>query len=147
MSQLMMKGLGPTGASSGFDPNSISGLKLWLKADSGPVKNGGGSPSDGDSVTTWTDKSAIGNSVSQGTVANMPLYKTGIQNGLPGILFDGSNDTMTKTSPTGLFSTSFTFFSVIRTATTATQQVIAQAGLIRELDEEKYFGLSVACID
>lgn len=43
---------------------------------------------DGASVTTWADKSGNGNDATAGT---SPVYKTGIQNGLPGVLFTAAS--------------------------------------------------------
>lgn len=76
-----------------FSPASISGLKLWLKADALSLN-------DGDAVDTWTDSSGTGNSVTEAT--NRPLYKTGGSNGKPYVYFDGTNDLLTKSSPVGL---------------------------------------------
>lgn len=67
----------------GFDPTSISGLKLWLKADSF-------SGADGDPVGTWTDSSGSGNSATS-SGSNRPTYKTNILNGLPVIRFTSAS--------------------------------------------------------
>jgi hypothetical protein len=75
--------LGVGGAS--FSPPSISGMKLWLKADA-LVLN------DGDAVGTWADSSANANDAMQATAANKPTFKTNIVNGKPVVRFDGVND-------------------------------------------------------
>lgn len=67
-------------------PGELSGLELWLRADSISGLD------DGDPVETWTDESGEGNDVTQGTAAKRPLYKTNVQNGLPVVRFDGSDD-------------------------------------------------------
>ena len=72
-----------------FSPTDIAGLKLWLKADSLVL-------SDNDPVSTWADSSGLGNNVT-GAGGARPLYKTNIQNGLPAIRFDGTDDTLTGT--------------------------------------------------
>jgi hypothetical protein len=69
----------------------VSGCKLWLAADQITGKN------DADALSTWGDLSGNGNNVVQATEANRPLYKTNIQNSLPAVRFDGSNDRMTVT--------------------------------------------------
>lgn len=74
-------------------PDTISGLKLWLKADSLGL-------SDGTAVSSWTDSSGTGNTATQATGANQPLYKTSIINGQPVVRFDGNNDFM-NTGTTG----------------------------------------------
>ena len=69
-----------------FVPTDLSNLSLWLKADTLSLN-------DGDPVSTWTDGSGNVNNATQ-TGSNRPLYKTGIQNSLPMLLFDGVNDFM-----------------------------------------------------
>ena len=73
----------------GTSPSSISGLSLWLKADSIVGLN------DGDTVGSWTDQSSNVNSANQLTENLKPLYKTNILNGKPVVRFDGGNDEMT----------------------------------------------------
>lgn len=79
------------GGSGGFDPTTIAGLKLWLKANALSLNNN-------DPVTTWTDSSGTNNHGTQSTAANKPLFKTNIINGLPAVLFDGSDDFMNYTN-------------------------------------------------
>jgi hypothetical protein len=47
--------------------------------------------SDGNSITTWDDKSGNGYSPTQATAANKPTYKTGIQGGNAVARFDGND--------------------------------------------------------
>jgi len=69
-----------------FDPKDISGLTLWLKADSL-------SQTDGSDVTEWTDQSGNGNDVSvPSDASNRPHYTTSVIGGKPAISFTGSND-------------------------------------------------------
>lgn len=90
-----------------FSPLNISGLQGWYKSDAITGLN------DGDALTTWLDSSGNGNSASQSTVANKPLYKTAIQNGLPVVRFDGSNDFLDIASGLGLTTASgATIFAV-----------------------------------
>jgi hypothetical protein len=76
---------------------TIAGLKVWLDADdkntlyqdnvlTTPVA------ADGDVVGGWRDKATEANKAVQATSAKKPLYKTAIQNGKAGVLFDGAND-------------------------------------------------------
>lgn len=70
----------------GFNPLSISGCALWVKADS-LVLN------DGDPVSPWTDLSPnLKNLTASGT--ERPTYKTAIQNGLPIVRFNGTSNIM-----------------------------------------------------
>ncbi len=73
-----------------FNPLSITGCKLWLKADS-LVLN------DGDAVSTWTDSSGTGSNATASTTAR-PTYKTNIQYGLPIVRFDGVANIMSIAS-------------------------------------------------
>src|SRR5689334_16189447 len=72
----------------GFTPQRIGGLVLWLAADriTGLA--------DGAAIVTWTDLSGTGHDATQATGSKQPLYKTNILNGLPGALFDGTDDVM-----------------------------------------------------
>lgn len=78
-----------TGGVAPFDPKSITGLTVWLKADAGITKDGSNLVSD------WTDQSGNGNNFSQSSAGNKPTYTASAQNGLPAITFDGSSDYMT----------------------------------------------------
>jgi hypothetical protein len=63
-----------------FDPNTIAGLSLWLKADEGITFSGS-------NVTYWADQSQVGNDVV--AVTTSPTFHSNIINGLPAVLFDG----------------------------------------------------------
>ena len=69
-------------------PLTIPGLKVWFKADAITTL------ADSDPLGSWTDSSGNGNNATQGSATLKPLFKANIQNSLPGVLFDGSNDTM-----------------------------------------------------
>lgn len=77
---------------SQWTPLSISGCFLWL--DSTKITG----KSDGEEIVTWTDSSGSGNDAGQVAATKKPLYKTGIQNSLPVVRFDTSNDFMTTPS-------------------------------------------------
>lgn len=74
-----------SGAAS-FNPLSITGCVLWL--DASQIEG----LSNNDPVGTWSDLSGTGRHFSQATENKKPLYKTVQQNGLPAVVFDGSND-------------------------------------------------------
>ena len=90
-----------------FDPASLPGLALWLKADAITGL------SDGDPVGSWADSSSAGNDTSQTDSAKKPLYKTNILNGLPVVRFDGSNDTLDAVDADSLDIKRATFFAVL----------------------------------
>jgi hypothetical protein len=84
----LLAGRGAAGAAP-FDPASISGLTLWLKADAIAGL------SDGDPVGTWADASGNGNDAVQATESFKPTYKINLVNGLPVVRFDGVDDLLT----------------------------------------------------
>ena len=88
-------------AATGFNPASLGTLAAWWDANSiGTLYTTSALSTnvaaDADPVGGWTDKSGNGVTLSQATAGKRPLYKTSIQNGLPAILFDGTNDVMTS---------------------------------------------------
>jgi hypothetical protein len=84
-----------------FNPMSIAGLSTWLKADSLVL-------SDGNPVATWADSSGNGHDATQATAGKRPLYKTGILNGNPAVLFDGVDDILDIAAPVS--NNSFSLF-------------------------------------
>jgi hypothetical protein len=65
-----------------FDPSTIAGLKLWLKADSMAV-------ADGTLLTAWNDSSSNAYNLGNGGGTQRPTFKTNIVNGKPVVRFDG----------------------------------------------------------
>lgn len=86
----MLLGFTASGTQEATLPD-IAGLRVWLKADAITGLN------DGDAISTWADSSGNGYDFTQ-MGDSRPLYKTGIQNGKAGVLFDGTNDLMTMVS-------------------------------------------------
>lgn len=71
-------------------PGDIAGLRLWLDASQITGKN------NNDTLSTWTDLSGSGNSPTQGTGSNQPVYKTNIVKGKPAVHFAAASaQTMT----------------------------------------------------
>ena len=66
------------------DPNELTGLKIWLRADAGVTND------VSDRVSGWADQSGNNNHGSQTTAANKPLYVANVLNGKSVIRFDGS---------------------------------------------------------
>src|SRR6478736_1989782 len=82
--------LGGSVASSSFSPTDISGLLLWLKADQITGL------ANGDPVATWVNQSgSASNATSPG--GSQPIYTTNVQNGLPGVHFDGTSQLISGT--------------------------------------------------
>lgn len=70
----------PTATATAFAPTDVTGLKVWLKADSLGL-------ADGTAVSSWADSSGLSNHFTQATGANQPICKTGIINALPVVRF------------------------------------------------------------
>ena len=90
------------GGGGAFTPSDLTGLKLWLKADTGVYQDSAGTTpvaSNNDPVGKWTDQSGQGNHFTQATAGSRPTYKTAVQNSLPGIAGDASADYLSGTAP------------------------------------------------
>lgn len=99
-------------------PNNISGLDIWYDANDISTlfqDNAGSTPvtANNDAVGMLKDKSGNARHVTQATGTKKPLYKTGIQNGLPALQFDATDDFMSGTAFNP--STDFTLFLVFGT--------------------------------
>lgn len=70
-----------------FSPTSIAGLVGWWKADAGTSTT-----TDGAAISSWSDQSGSGATLTQGTAGSRPVYKAAIQNGRPVVRFDGTDD-------------------------------------------------------
>jgi len=73
-------------SAGGFLPTDITGLKLWMKSDSLSL-------ADNDPVSTWSDSSGLGNDLTAAGSAR-PTYKTNIQNSLPVVRFNGTDNVL-----------------------------------------------------
>jgi hypothetical protein len=108
---------------SGFNPKSIAGLHLWLDAaDSSVISTSTG-------VSEWRDKSATGSKWAQTTGNNQPATGTQTLNGRNVIVFDGSNDSLSATTPLSTsLPLSFFFVQRIVTATSFGMSYTAGTG-------------------
>lgn len=88
-----------------FNPLSVAGCKLWLKADAGITKDGG------NLVSNWADQSGQGNDVAQATGTNQPLWVDSAYASKPTIRFDGVDNKMEKATFSGgaIAQTNFIF--------------------------------------
>lgn len=92
--------------SAQFDiPKSISGLNLWMKADSLNL-------SDGASVGTWTDSSSNAFTTTQSSISMQPIFKTNILNGKPVVRFDSASTQYLNMGTILTKAPNFTVFSV-----------------------------------
>ncbi len=98
------------GVSAAWEPSDRATLLVDLDSRAGT-----GGTSDGDAVTTWADQTANANSPTQGSATLRPLYRTNRVNGLPSVLFDGSNDRLLDAAFTaGAISQPYTMTLVYR---------------------------------
>jgi len=133
-------------------PAGISGLQLWLKADgtlwqlstlSTPAV------ADNDPVGAWVSGDPVANNVTQATSGFRPLYKTGIQNSLPAVLFDGADDVLSNLVG-NWYATGFTAFIVAKNVSTVGSQVYLGSpsnnmlGCAQASNELHYFKQGVA---
>jgi hypothetical protein len=102
-----------TGQSSSVTPiagnvvTAITGLQAWYDASDASTlfdaTSGGSLVAADGAVARWEDKSGNARHFTQSTSGNRPLRKTGIQNSLAVLRFDGSNDFMSVPSSTAIF--------------------------------------------
>lgn len=86
-----------------YAPRAISGIGLWLRADSMALGNGA-------NVNPWNDSSGNGNNF---PASGTPTFQNAVINGLPVVRITGSGFGLGAGSPTGLYiSDSGSFFSV-----------------------------------
>jgi hypothetical protein len=97
-----------------FVPTDISNLAYWYSADSGITKDGS------NLVSQWNDRSGNARNVTQATAGNKPVYTTNQVNGLPAVIFDGSNDFLSLNASIFTNTSNITFFAVAK-ITTASQ--------------------------
>ena len=79
---------------TGFNPTSLSGLKLWLDATDVDGYGSADTLVNDANVSIWVDKSGQENNATQTTEYKKPSYKTNQLNGKPALFFDQSDDTM-----------------------------------------------------
>ena len=68
-----------------FNPTTIDGLQLWLRADTGIVMNG-------NFVSQWSDQSVQGRHATSDFDVIRPTFIPNAINGLPAVSFDGVDD-------------------------------------------------------
>ncbi len=89
-----------------YAPRTVSSnLKAWFKANSLALTNGA-------NVTSWTDSSGTGNTVTVGS--NFPTFITPSINGQPAVNFNGTNNFLEKTSGIGLTTTPHSIITVFK---------------------------------
>lgn len=104
---------GQSGGGGGFTPASLTGLQLWLKADTGVYSDLGSTPAtNGGSVEQWNDQSGNANNITQTTSFNRPVYTTGSINGLPTVGCVTSHGSVLNLSSTIALTGPFTLYVI-----------------------------------
>lgn len=114
-----------------YDPNIdvVAGRTLHLRADEIPIAG---------SLASWTDVSGAANNATQATQANQPVVALNAINGLSEATFNGSQYLI---SPASAVGTTYTIFSVLKTAATAF--LMGTGGRIVASSANGGFGLAV----
>ncbi len=102
-------------AAAAFLPSSVSGLKGWYDASIL-------STADATEITTWPDSSGNGKDLA-GVTTTTGIVKTGIQNNLRIVRFDGTDDVMTSAT-FGTFAQPNMVFVVAKGTTTGQQMAL-----------------------
>jgi prepilin-type N-terminal cleavage/methylation domain-containing protein len=96
---------------------SIKGISIWIDAIS-DASFQSNDLDDGTAITTWNDINPQTITKANLTPSGGPVYKTNIINGLPAVLFDGTDD-FASTANFSNISSSSTVFAVVKLPSTA----------------------------
>ena len=88
-----------------FDPRTLSGLQLYLRADLGVMRSG-------PAVTAWADQSGNGRDATQGVLNAQPRYAINVHHGKPVLRFGGSAALSLPSDPLGANWSVFIVFSI-----------------------------------
>jgi len=119
-----LKSLSGMSGVSGFTPDDVSGLQLWLDANVGVYEdaNKQDSAENSDSVYTWAAR--VGPDAVQSSSSERPTYDTSAVNTRPGITFDASDDLFTLDSSISL--SAVTYAAVVKVPDNDGSHPIAQ---------------------
>ena len=118
-----------------FSPANVPGLQLWLSSrySTSMLQERSSATTlasaNGDPIGTWLDLSGNGRHVTASTDARRPTLGTNAKNGLPGVVFDGTDDGLNI--PSFNYTADFTIFAVVKyTFSTGTPTIChAQTGV------------------
>lgn len=91
----LQTGFGGGGGSPAYVPTDFTGLQWWYSPELESYANDA-------QVSPMTDRGGNAITLTQGTAANRPLFKTSVD-GFKAILFDGSNDSLSTTDLSNFF--------------------------------------------
>ena len=104
--------------STDFNPKTVSGLQLWLRADAGVV---------GQSGDFWADQSGNANHAFQAAGGAIPRLVPNAVNGLPVMRFDGNSDYLQFTTRLTTIRTVFWVVKEDAAATSAYRSLLGDA--------------------
>src|SRR5262245_1092556 len=87
-----------SGAAAVFAPSDISGLVGWYVADDLVTSS---NLTEGNAVALWGDRSGNGNTLTNPVSTKRPFVHLSQYNGKHSVAFDGTDDFLNRTSPTG----------------------------------------------
>ena len=90
-----------------FTPEKVtSGTLIAWYDGTNPNNNSASIPANGSQISTWYDKSGLGNNLTQANSGNQPTYATNVQNGLNAVYLNGSQFMLNSTVafPAGNYS-------------------------------------------
>jgi hypothetical protein len=96
-----------------FTPAKLPNLQLWLRADQGLTKAGGGTPADGEAIERWQSIEGSSLNFDQATGSKQPVLRSTGVGSQAAIDFDGSNDLLVH-SAAALTATAGSLFVVVR---------------------------------
>lgn len=104
-----------------FSPSDVTGLQLWMRADTGVNVS-----ADSDPVTNWISKEGNSYTFTQGEAAKRPLLRTGANgiNSQPAIQFDGGDDGLRVANGAVLTGSVGTVAAVVETGTVQDEMTI-----------------------
>ena len=126
-----------TGPPPSTQPPVTAGLQLWYEADTETY-------SEGQAVTTWTDKSGFGRNLTASDPSQAPAFHRNAVNGRAAIEFDGVQSLLKTYNSTFTLSQPTTFFIVYRSLDTATPGHEAYVFDSRNSSVRQLLGLSTS---
>ena len=139
MNRLLAILLGLLGAAQCFAPVVVNPFISFPAASFNELTPTGGlwvydasqeSYANNDAVTQLTDRYGAGVNVVQATSSKQPVFKTGIQNSLPAVLFDGVDDLIATSAAYGNSLSAFTVFIVLQTSDIFAVPIANQIGFV-----------------
>lgn len=120
--------------SGAVTPASFSGLIRWW--DAGSLAYANGTAIDNGS-NKLTDRSSTADHANQSSASLQPVVTTGVQNGLRGVTFDGTDDELNFTSTGAL--TALTIFAVLK----GSSNIQATYGILKDSGGSADFRLDI----